>query len=455
MAKPPTSMQSGQPEPDATDSVSGVEDEVLLVIEPLELAAGQRGRGFELRRLLNVTSLALLLVLVLAGGFAAVRLRSGGSRSPAIHHVQRLISGFSAGWNPGGTTAAQDIVFARSAPGIAYDCGVPALSSSLTPEPVVVAASRDTGRTWRTLLSPGDGITCSLTVNPTNALDVLVMVSPSSSFASKPITLYRTFDGGNSWSRWPIPPRLSIQGGDAEYAMWAWTGSTLFIAPYYPGTAGYTDLAASIGGQPFVWVQRNGLFRGAPPDASINALFGTAGEIYAVLSPQSDCAVSCSRVLSSDDGGISWALHTPTFRGQSVNLLSQSADSRTLFGSYFDNPTQAAGKYVYSSDGGTTWRQLTPLPPGSIASDIFSTPDGTYYAVLDGDPGAQLGAITPGVYRLAPGARAWNFVAPPIGSGGGPVVVSWDAAGHPIALWGNLYASIADGSSTGLQRHPA
>lgn len=455
MAKPPTSTQSGQPEPDATDSAFGVEDDLLLVIEPLEPAPGQQRRGFELRPLLNVASLALLLVLVLAGGFAALRLRSGGSRSTGTRHVQALIPASIAGWNPGGPTAAQDIVFAPSAPGTAYACGVPALSSSLAPVPVVVSTSRDTGRTWRTLRSPGEGVTCSLTVNPTNALDVLVMLSPSSTFASKPIALYRTFDGGSTWSRWPIPPRLTAQTGDAEYAMWAWAGSTLLIAPYYPGTAGYTDLAASIGGQPFFWVQRNGLFHGAPPDASINALFGADGEIYAVLLAQSDCAVSCTRVLSSGDGGISWALHTPTFQGQSVNLLSQSADGRTLFGGYFDNPTQAAGKYVYSSDGGATWRQLTPLPLGSIASDIFSTPDGTCYAVLDTNPGAQLGTITPGVYRLAPGARGWTFVAPPIGSGGGPVVVSWDAAGHPVALWGNLYASIADGSPTGLQRHAA
>lgn len=430
----------------------------MLVVESLDPDSAPRRRGVELRPLLNVTSLALLVVLLLSGGYAVARWRSGGDGS-ARHAVasRGRLAGvtYGQGWNPGGTPAAQDIAFAAGAPATAYDCGAPSLPPTMTPVPIAVASTADGGRTWHALPSPGAGVTCGITVNPTDAEDVVLMISPSSSFATAPIALYRSFDGGRTWARWSLPPRLGPRLGAAEYAVWTWSGSTLFVAPYYPGTTGYLDLAASVAGQSFVWVQQNGLFRGAPSDAGIDQLLGTPDTLYVVLFSQNDCTPACTLVRASHDGGASWSPYAPTFQGRRVNLISQSADGRTLFGSYFQDPAQAAEEYVYSSDGGATWRQLTPFPAPSIASDIFATPDGTDYAVLDTDPEALDGTIEAGVYRLSPGARGWSFIAPPVDNGSGPVVVSWNAAGHPLALWSNIHASIADGIQPGIQRHPA
>ena len=451
----PTSSPSDLPEPDSEDGSSGVDNEPVLVVEPLEPGNMRYSRDVELRQLLNVASLAVLLVLGLVGGFAIQQLRSGGSHADTASNVHSVVTSPGQGWNPRGTANAQDIAFAPTAPTRAYDCGAPTPSPSFVPVPIYVAVSSDTGRTWRVLPSPGTGITCNLTVNPANALDVVLMVSPSTTFAFKAIALYRTFDGGLSWVRWAIPPRLGTQTGDAEYVMWTWAGSTLFIAPYFPGALEYTDLAASIAGRPFVWVQRNGLFRGAPSDAGINQLFGTSRALYVVLSSQTSCFTVCTWVLASADGGASWARYTPTFQGHVINLMSQSIDGQTLFGSYFDNPAQAAREYVYSPDSGSTWRQLTPLPPQSIASNMLASPDGTFYAVLDTDPAALSGTILPGVYRLTPDARSWTYVAPPLDDAGGQIVLSWDAAGRPIALWGNILANIGDGIRPGLQSHPA
>ena len=452
----PASSQHDMLEPKVPVEAPDGEDEPVLLIEPLEPPGpGWRLRGVELRPLLNIVSLALALLLIVVGAVAIHALTSG-TRPGIRGTVQLAVSDGTEGWNPAGTAAAQDIAFAASAPALAYDCGAPTLSPSFTPVPIAVATSRDGGRTWHALPSPGTGVTCGLTINPTNALDVVLMVSPSSTFVSAPIALYRSGDGGQHWQRQPLPPRLGGQSGGAEYAWWAWSGGSLFLAPYFPGTAAYTDLAASVAGGPFAWVQEHGLFHGAAPGDSINLLLGTPNTIYAVLtSSQTSCVSACTRILASSDDGVSWSSYLPTFQGHPVNLLWADPDGRTLFGGYFDDPGEAAGKYVYSIDGGASWRPLTSLPRHSIASSIFSTPNGTFYAVLDTNPESPPGTILPGVYRLAPDTSTWTFVAPQIADGSGPVVVSWDATGHPLALWSNIHASIADGIQPGLQRHPA
>lgn len=443
-------------EPDSASSPLDAErEEPALVIEPLDAADSHRRRGVELRPLLNILSVALALLFVVIGA-GAIHTLVGGTRPRAVGTVHLVISADSGGWNPAGTNASQDIAFAPSEPSIAYDCAAPDLSPSFTPVPIAVAVTRDTGRTWNALPTPGAGVTCSLTVNPTDARDVVLMVSPSSTFVSAPITLYRSGDGGQHWQRLSLPPRAGGQLKGAEYAWWAWSGGSLYLAPYFSGTSAYTDLAVSVNGGPFVWVQENGLFRGGAAGDSINLLLGTTNTLYVVLaSPQTACITACTRLLASGNGGVSWSAYAPTFKGHSINVLWAGADGRTLFGSYFDDPGQAAGKYAYSPDGGANWRQVTPLPQRSIASSMLATPDGSFYAVLDTDPDSPPGTVLPGVYRLTPGATTWTFIAPPVDGIGGPIVVSWDSTGHPVALWGNIHASIADGIQPGLQRHPA
>jgi hypothetical protein len=56
------------------------------------------------------------------------------------------------------------------------------------------------------------------------------------------------------------------------------------------------------------------------------------------------------------------------------------------------------------------------------------TPDGTIYIMV----------AEATVYRLSPGASRWQSVLSYGGTPRTPVAVSWDANGHPFALWSDL-----------------
>jgi hypothetical protein len=83
---------------------------------------------------------------------------------------------------------------------------------------------------------------------------------------------------------------------------------------------------------------------------------------------------------------------------------------------------------------------------------LVSTPSGAYYAELTSPTGDA--TAVPGVYRLAPGTSTWVLVgALPLKSGG-PLAVSWDAQGQPLALWSiALTLSTPTSSLAGLVTH--
>ncbi|HEY7356955.1 MAG TPA: hypothetical protein VH590_10835, partial [Ktedonobacterales bacterium] len=135
------------------------------------------------------------------------------------------------GWTLAGPQYASSIAFAPGAPETAYACGVEqATGSQLVP--IRVGISRDYGHTWQMFSTPAVGVSCNLSVDPTNARDVLLIVSPDNQCASPAASkLYRALDGGEQWSRWSLPPQDSDQSPALLCAQWAWVGSTLYIAP--------------------------------------------------------------------------------------------------------------------------------------------------------------------------------------------------------------------------------
>jgi hypothetical protein len=367
------------------------------------------------------------------------------------------------GWTPAGPVEAQRIIFAQSAPAVAYTCGAPTLNSLAQPAPIVVQVSLDRGHTWRPSLTPATGVECDLTVDPTDARDVVLAALPpptsqpfSSDAAVDAVALYRSFDGGATWQPWPLP---TAPDGARYFTVlrWAWSASALFVAPLALGDASYHRLAASIGRQASSWVNQRALFAAAGPDnAGIVGLVGTAQALY-VLIYSEPCAIVCRQAMRSADGGTSWSRFAPSYQGDAVILLAGAGES-VLFGQILDfaaatpaSGASAGARFVRGRDSASAWEAL-PTPPGELVlAEGWELPDGRVYAALDPFAGDSL--ASPGLYALAPDASFWTFVAPYPAGGPQSLAISWDDEGHALSLWGAANSFLPD-RLAGLETFP-
>ncbi len=354
-------------------------------------------------------------------------------------------SGTGEGWNRAGPYDAAAIAFAPSAPATAYTCGQQHPPDG-QPVPLMFGLSRDAGQTWQMLSTPATGVSCDLTVNPTNPQDVLLMASPDRCVS--PAKLYRTFDGGAHWSLWSLPSPGPSQSAALLCSQWVWVGSTLIIAPMLSGDPTYRRLAISVDEQAFTWLSLQSLFAGVRGDPTITELLATSATLYALVGSQPD-AKNCCWFMQSRDDGASWSPFNPKFQGQPVFLLrGTGADGKTLLGAIAPDETDPTNRvYLRSTDGGATWSALPPHPEGLLGSLMWATPDGATYAAFD-QRFSGTGQTLYGIYKATPGAAGWGYVAsePP----GGLLAVAWDAAGHPAALWGRVDAQDV---TSGLERH--
>ncbi len=338
------------------------------------------------------------------------------------------------GWTQAGPRDALAIVFAPGAPETGYTCG-PERPPGNQPVPLIVGVTRDAGKSWQTLGTPASGVICNVTVDPTNALDVVLLAS-SCADCSQPETsaLYRSFDGGLHWSLWPLPPLGPLPTTLSE-TQWVWVGSTLMLAPRLMEDNGYEMLAASVAGRPFVWLNMTYLYAGAPA-ATIGDLLATSATLYVGLGSP-DCPTGCYWVQSRDDGA-AWSPFKPTFHGQTIMLLATGGDGRALLGVVERDAPPDSYTYLRSTDGGATWQMLSPRPDLLVAEEMVAAPDGSIYAAFEQDPnnptGQQGSQAALGIYALAPQGAAWQYVGPM--PPGGLFTLGWNAAGHPLALWG-------------------
>jgi hypothetical protein len=195
----------------------GVDEEVQLSVEPLQEAKPDeivprlldRATGALQSRpnLARALSLAVLVVFVLAITAAVLqpslgalfsRMREvtpGGQSSVDISlQVHKRIIQPGEGWIPAGPSEAQHIVFAPSAPNVAYTCGAPGFSSETYPVPIAIEISSDHGSTWHYSQTPALGVQCDVTVDPTDAADVaLAAIADSTGRSATPaaVTLAR------------------------------------------------------------------------------------------------------------------------------------------------------------------------------------------------------------------------------------------------------------------------
>jgi hypothetical protein len=419
-------------------------------------AESRRSLSLALAGILIVTLLAVLIRVIpgaasstgqaVATQAAPIRPPEGPTPLPTIPP--------GTGWSAAGPANAQALVFVPTpgAPALGYTCGA-ADTAGQSPK-IAVNVSQDGGQSWRQSGGTVPGLACDVTANPADPRDVVVATTPSPLFGlHPPVSLFRSFDGGDTWSPLTVPLSANIAQLVTAYS-WAWTGSTFFFAPFIvQGTGNWTRLAVSVARQSLVWVDQNGLFDGAPANASIATLIGTATGLYVVLTLGSQCTQYCSPVMRSSDLGRSWSPFLPTYHGATIQLLegATSGDGVSLFGALPFDATSSA-TYLRSTDGGVSWVPLPAMPGHYGAFDLTQAPDGALYAAIWNCCGSSEN-VPQGIYRMPAGAAQWTYAAVFPGASGGPLDLATDADGHPLALWGGAHSPSADRVQPGLETH--
>lgn len=259
------------------------------------------------------------------------------------------------------------------------------LSTGSAPNPLF--RSQDGGATWTRINQP------TITGNATFIAGlavvqsrILAMVSPVAQARPAVYSLYSSDDGGQAWK----PITISANGQPLQFGQQMWvSGSVLYVE------AGAGCTSACGGTRAPVSHDAVGMQLGKMPQTG----------------PQSSGAPPVSLCFKSYDGGQSWhQIFTPVPNLGNI-AVQRSADGTTTYivgtaGNVPNQPTNTVFAY-YSRDGGATWRQLPTLrgvengfpdvnslgmfgnyllPDGSVISTADHL-NGTQYA---GDAGAFL-----------------------------------------------------------------
>jgi photosystem II stability/assembly factor-like uncharacterized protein len=359
--------------------------------------------------------------------------------SPTVWRVPR-----GGGWTRVGPAFGETVAFSLAAPTTLYVCGTP--GGAFRTGPTSLGVSHDSGETWQTLPTPGRGATCTLRVSPTNPNLVALFVGPicgqDGCTSNDPEQLYVSTDGGQQWTKATFPDNGAGKPAAPTF-IFAWTGVTLFalVGSAYQQSPGVHYLAASRDGGPFAWVDGNGLSSQLPAQPAVVQTIASSATFYIVFSVSSACSdsvSSCLVIASTRDSGDSWRVVTPRYTGtdypglSAISITSVIPGTETLVG--FGGVCQCARPpFLRSTDGGATWRLLSPVPAGASPFEYvtFATPDGTLFSRVDND-----------LVTLPRAGQQWSRVAPaPPGAevGDDLEAVTWDAKGQVVALWASSH----------------
>ncbi|HEX6541216.1 MAG TPA: hypothetical protein VF040_05630 [Ktedonobacterales bacterium] len=398
--------------------------------------------AFSMRRLLNVTSIAVAAVVLLA--LVTHWLPDLLPRQPTAADTQRIHArqtldavmppARGTGWKPIGPDWATDIAFTSNG-ARGYVCGVN------PPIPLVRFGVYDVHQqTWKELPSPAsEGSGCEVFVSPDAGSYVTLVVNDCLTANGCPDTLpksrlYESFDGGETWRERPLPGSMNV------YDI-AWANSTLFLATQGSMAADGTSIPINAPSHLLV-SQSNGLFTEIPAFTEIYArqlvgrsmqlgyidLLSNGTTLYASLGGLS-CSSYCTIQVRSTDTGAHWTAYSAVYKNNPITPLAALPYSHILIG-WAISQTGGTMTLVQSTDNGDSWRELPVLPENSFAggANLFALPDGTIYAFCYG-PASR-------VYALPAGATTWQAVASlPAGV---PLAVQSDAVGHPVALWAQM-----------------
>ena len=391
--------------------------------------------AFSMRRLLNVASLVVAGILVLALAIhwlpnvlpkATPNLQVGHAQQ-TLDASRPLVRG--AGWKPGVPDWAQDIAF--SADGSrGYACG------HFAPEPAeFFAVYQVNANFWELFPSPlkaPSGGGCRVAVSPIDSDDVALITSGHTSQTPFTSRIVRSLDGGKTWAALSLPASTYITDID-------WTQLSLFLVAADSEPAANTPpryhLLVSHADGPLTEISAQRIIGRAMTFGAIS-MQSSGGALYAELYG-SDCAQPCAVAVRSEDEGFSWTAMPLTYQGLPLVPVAARVGSNMLVGWSF---APEAGRMVVlrSDDNGTNWRALPALPrdPETGGAQLIIAPDGSIFAFAFGAANA--------VYALPAGASGWRTIAPlPVGS---PLAVQWNGAGHAVALWGEAHE--ADGPDT-------
>lgn len=338
----------------------------------------------------------------------------------------------SLGWKQVGIPRADVVAVAPSAPGTLYTC-------SVASQGIALSISTDDGTTWHTVNTPTQAGRCvTLRVSPSDpqAVAFYAETCPGDCGASGQVLDY-TLDAGAHWTQ-----AISTENGSSP--IFDWIGTTLFVneAPANTPSSRTQYLAASVNGSPFAWTSL---------PVAPQQIFSNSTTLYVVAGSSATCSSStgCVDLYQSTNRGATWTHLTPSYNGFNVRPQALMPGSSVLIG-YDVRADNGPNTYpiLRSTNGGASWQAL----PGAGAnlqagSDPLLTPNGTIYIYFDS-------ASQGGQYRLAPGASSWALVSAVVPVQVQVTAVSWDASGHPSALWG--LGEAPDGSTrTTLWTHAA
>lgn len=436
------------------DNAQDIPDDGTLHVSSLRPAS----RAFSLRRLLNLASLAVAMVLVLALAIAwlpGVLSQGPDSRSAQNNQLtsDKVSAARGTGWQSIGPTWAQDIAF-DSFGTIGYVCG--AIGPGNTP---VLVSRFDTSiartNTWQIFTIPATGNHCQIAVSPVDANDVALSIDdcpiPNGGSCSNgsPISrIYRSHDGGASWSKAPLPAQVAVNG-------LVWTNSALFLRVWGQMEDGHATTApnSQVKASAHLLVSRdNGPFTeigakllvGTAAQFDYLALFSSGTTLFAAVN-STPCSGYCLTIAYTNDSGKHWIEHSASYAGRPITPASTQPDKSVLVGWVFRQADQTMA-LLRSFDYGEHWTLLPELPtnPSTGGVTVFATPDGTIYAASYGNASV--------VYELPEGASTWKTVAPmPTGM---PLAVQHNAAGQAVALWGQAREWFIGSASPGLEYFP-
>lgn len=401
--------------------------------------------GFSQRRLLNVLSVAIAGVVLVA--LAIHWLPNALPHQPDVRatHTSHASNALmppirGSGWKAIGPDSAQDISFTANG-ALGYACDKDPLNAIISLTVYDVHQN-----TWMQLPTPATGDSCNVFVSPDAGNYVVIAVdsclTPGNCSDSYPASrLYDSYDGGESWEKLPLPALMNVY--DA-----AWENSTLFLATRGDLTTASTTIPLNAPNHLFVG-QRDGSFAeidaqqlvGRSMQFSNISLLSSGTALYASLGEMS-CAGNCTIQVRSVDDDAHWTTYSATYQGNPITLQATQPYTNTLVGWAF-LPTSGVLAPLRSDDNGDHWRELPTFPvnPATGGAVMYALPDNDIYAFCYGDA-----SVT---YVLRAGANAWQTIAPlPTGT---PVTVQYDAIGHAVALWGR---AIPPTSALGLEYYP-
>lgn len=300
----------------------------------------------------------------------------------------------------------------------------------------------DGGRTWSVRLVYDGGLPSQVVVDASGAG---VVVAGPRDEADVDLVLYRTADDGATWVRAAVP-----------------TGAVALGVPYFvDGARGWVLASRGPGRAAMLSTADSGRTWSASPEFNDRANFPGISSVRlrivwasggrAIVVPPLGAGATPVHVFVTDDGGASWRSSFPAPAGQQVSAANAMLDARllpdgraVLFLQPVDGRGRGTGLFAYvSADAGRSWSRPVRVDGPAAGRALFALDDAHWWAsagsgadlVATGDGGRtvrRLARVLPAGYVF----QSIGFSSPSEGwavaraSGGAAVFLTHDGGAH-------------------------